>query len=77
MVPRNLGHTSTPIQSATVIRLKAIIAEEAGIDIRELDPDISFANFGIDSLMSITIFSRVQDELALELPSSSFSVFLR
>lgn len=63
------------VQSTIITRLKAIIAEEAGIEIGELDSDISFADFGIDSLLSITISSRVQDELGLNLQSSSFSEF--
>lgn len=63
------------VQSTIITRLKAIIAEEAGIEIGELDSDIPFADFGIDSLLSITISSRVQDELGLNLLSSSFSEF--
>ena len=74
-VPRSLSPAPVPVQSSIITRLKAIIAEEAGIDIGELDSDISFADFGIDSLLSITISSRVQDELGLDLPSSSFSEF--
>ena len=66
-------HTSVP--STIVTRLKAIIAEEAGIDITELNADISFADFGIDSLLSITVASRVQEELNLNMTSSSFSDF--
>lgn len=75
VVPRNLSPAPVPVQSTIIIRLKEIIAAEAGIDIGELDSDISFADFGIDSLLSITISSRVQDELGLNLPSSSFSDF--
>ena len=71
-----LGPPPKPVHSTVIARLKAIIAEEAGIDIGELDSDISFADFGIDSLLSITISSRVQDELGLNLLSSSFSEFL-
>ena len=75
MVPRNLGPAPVPVQNTIITRLKAIIAEEAGIDIGELDSDISFADYGIDSLLSITISSRVQDELGVEWSSSSFSEF--
>ncbi|KAL9033034.1 MAG: hypothetical protein Q9214_007702, partial [Letrouitia sp. 1 TL-2023] len=75
VVPRELSHAPAPIQSTIATRLRAIIAGETGIDIGELDSDILFADFGIDSLMSITISSRAQDELGLDLPSSSFSDF--
>ena len=67
---------SMSVQSSLITRLKSIIAEEAGIDFEELNPDISFADLGIDSLLSITISGRVQDELGLNLLSSSFSEFL-
>lgn len=59
VVPCNLSPAPVPVQSTIIIRLKEIIAAEAGIDIGELDLDISFANFGIDSLLSITISSRM------------------
>ena len=62
-------------QSTIITRLKAIITQEAGIDTGELDLDISFADYGIDSLLSITISSRAQDELGLNLSPASFSDF--
>lgn len=71
----HLDPAPTSVHSNIVTRLKLIIAEEAGIDIGELNSDISFADFGIDSLLSITISSRVQDELGLNLLSSSFIEF--
>lgn len=74
-VSRSLSPAPVPAQDTIITRLKAIIAEEAGIDMGELDSDISFADVGIDSLLSITISSRVQDELSLNLPSSAFSEF--
>ena len=55
--------------------LKAIIAQEAGIAEEDLDPKVPFVDLGIDSLLSITISSRAQDELALNLLSTSFIEF--
>lgn len=75
MVIRNLSPAPVPAQNTILTRLKAIIAEEAGINTEELDSDISFVDFGIDSLLSITISSRVQDELGLNLSPASFSDF--
>ena len=75
MVPPSLSPAPVPVHGTIVTRLKAIITDEAGIDIRELDSDIPFIDYGIDSLLSITISSRVQDELGLILSPSSFSEF--
>lgn len=75
MVPRDLSPGPVPVQSTIITRLKAILAEEAGIDIGQFDPDASFAELGIDSLLSITISSRAQDELGLNMPPSTFSDF--
>ncbi|KAF4628134.1 hypothetical protein G7Y89_g10013 [Cudoniella acicularis] len=63
------------VQNTIIAAFKAIISQEAGIDIAELDSDISFADFGIDSLLSISISGRLQEELGLDLTSSSFSEF--
>ncbi|OCK90224.1 polyketide synthase [Cenococcum geophilum 1.58] len=75
VVPRKQKPAPVPVQNTVITRLKAIISEEAGIDTAELDSDTSFADFGIDSLLSLTISSRLQDELGLNLSSSSFVDF--
>jgi naphtho-gamma-pyrone polyketide synthase len=49
-----------------------IISEEAGLDLAELGESSEFADYGIDSLLSLTISGRLQEELDLELPSSLF-----
>ncbi|KAL9094495.1 MAG: hypothetical protein Q9165_003345 [Trypethelium subeluteriae] len=61
-----------PIQNTITARLKAVVSQEAGIDIAELDLDTPFADFGIDSLLSLTVSGRLQDELGLNLSSSAF-----
>lgn len=53
-------------------RVLAIIAEETGLDAAELGPHSEFADYGIDSLLSLTISGRLQEELGLDLPSSLF-----
>lgn len=72
---RNLSPSSSPIQSTVIKRLKSIISEEAGITIEQLDVDASFTELGIDSLLSITISSRAEDEIGLAMQPSSFSDF--
>nr|P9WET5.1 RecName: Full=Non-reducing polyketide synthase Preu4; Short=NR-PKS Preu4 [Preussia isomera]UNY67716.1 polyketide synthase Preu4 [Preussia isomera] len=49
-----------------------IILEEAQMDEDELDVDAEFADLGVDSLLSLTIASRLQDELGIEIPTSTF-----
>ncbi|KAF2230550.1 ketoacyl-synt-domain-containing protein [Viridothelium virens] len=51
-----------------------IIAEESQIDVADLTNDVSFADIGVDSLLSLVICSRMRDELDLEI--SDRSLFL-
>ena len=76
-VSRDLGPRPVSAQSATIVtRLKAILAEEAGLDVGQMDSDVSFVEKGIISLLSITVFiSRAQDELGLDMSSSTFADF--
>lgn len=53
-------------------RVMAIIAKEAGVEPADLGPNEEFANYGIDSLLSLTICGRIQEELDVDVPSSLF-----
>ncbi|OJJ68001.1 hypothetical protein ASPBRDRAFT_199700 [Aspergillus brasiliensis CBS 101740] len=53
-------------------RVMAIIAKEAGVGPADLGPNEEFANYGIDSLLSLTICGRIQEELDVDVPSSLF-----
>ncbi|KAL2012344.1 hypothetical protein VTN00DRAFT_5062 [Thermoascus crustaceus] len=59
--------------STNLSKVMAIISEEAGIELGELGPSLAFADYGIDSLLSLTISGRLQEELGLSLPSSLFA----
>ncbi|KAI9689658.1 MAG: Type I Iterative PKS [Bogoriella megaspora] len=48
-----------------------IIAEESGIVVSELTGDTSFADVGVDSLLSLVICSRIRDELELDIADRS------
>ncbi|TLD37529.1 6-deoxyerythronolide-B synthase [Venturia nashicola] len=52
--------------------LLSITSEEAGIDLKDLDPSADFADHGVDSLLSLNITGRLKEELGLDLPSSVF-----
>lgn len=56
-----------------VPRVMAIISEEAGLELAELGPNSEFADYGIDSLLSLTISGRLQEELGVSLPSTMFT----
>lgn len=58
--------------SGVMDRILAIISEEVGISPSELTAETEFSEVGIDSLLSLTMTSRFQEELELDLPSSVF-----
>ncbi|GAB1317688.1 hypothetical protein MFIFM68171_07898 [Madurella fahalii] len=53
-------------------RVLSIICQELGVSPTELKPESEFADFGLDSLLSLTITARVREELQKDLPSSLF-----
>ena len=56
-------------------KIMKIILEEAQIGESELDLEADFADLGVDSLLSLTIVSRLQDELDIEVPTSAFMTY--
>jgi len=56
-------------------KLASILSEEAGLDLAELDMHTPFTDYGIDSLLSLTISSRLQEEAGLNISSSAFLDF--
>ena len=50
-----------------------IISEEAGLDLADLAPNLEFADQGIDSLLSLTIFGRIREEMGLNLSPTLFA----
>ncbi|KAL8725152.1 MAG: hypothetical protein Q9166_007527 [cf. Caloplaca sp. 2 TL-2023] len=72
--PTPSKQTPTPSQKqpSKVAGAMKIIAEEAQIDQDEVDPDTEFTDLGVDSLLSLTIASRLQEELGIDISSSAF-----
>ena len=58
---------------STANRALAIVAEEVGLNVSDLVPGANFADFGVDSLLSLNIASRFREELELEVESSLFA----
>ena len=54
-------------------RALAIVADEVGLEASDLVPTATFADFGVDSLLSLNIASRFREELDLEVESTLFS----
>ena len=50
----------------------AIIAEEIGLAVSELAPNTDFADLGVDSLLTLTISSRLREELDMQVSPTLF-----
>ncbi|KAJ6155451.1 hypothetical protein N7470_006017 [Penicillium chermesinum] len=61
--------SSTPSVSG---RALAILAEEVGLSAAEMTDDMNFADYGVDSLLSLTVTGRYREELGLDLDSTIF-----
>ena len=72
--PKPAAKPASPPNSK-IPRVMKIVSDEAGIDLAELTPTSDFSDLGIDSLMSLTITGRIQEELGLELSSSLFAEY--
>ncbi|KAH7564262.1 hypothetical protein BM1_01309 [Bipolaris maydis] len=58
--------------NTTVDKAIDLIAKETGIDAAELTDDAEFANLGIDSLMSLVLSEKFQNELSVKVNGSLF-----
>ncbi|RWA08250.1 hypothetical protein EKO27_g6849 [Xylaria grammica] len=57
---------------STVKKAFEIVASEAGLDITDLADDASFANLGVDSLMSLVIAEKFREQLGVVVSGSLF-----
>lgn len=62
----------SPPTSGVMDRILSIISDEVGISTSDLTAETEFSEVGIDSLLSLTMTSRFQEELDVDLPSSVF-----
>ncbi|KAH8424937.1 uncharacterized protein LDX57_002683 [Aspergillus melleus] len=67
------AHESTKPDAAA--RVMGIIAAESGVALADLSPTDEFTNHGIDSLLSLTICGRIQEEVGIEVSSSLFTEY--
>ena len=54
------------------VRALGILAEEVGLSQSEMTDDLNFADYGVDSLLSLTVTGRYREEMGLDLESSVF-----
>ena len=60
-------------QSGICSRVLNAVAEEVGVPISELSENVVFDDMGVDSLMSLTIISRLREDLDMDLSSTLFT----
>ena len=72
---RKVGRTqSENVDSSHIFsRALVIVADEIGVPVSELTDDSAFADFGVDSLLSLTITARFREELDIEIEPSIFN----
>lgn len=54
-------------------RVIKIVADEVGVDVGELQDDNAFSALGVDSLLSLTVLSKVRELIGIDLPQSTFA----
>ncbi|OOQ85606.1 Conidial yellow pigment biosynthesis polyketide synthase [Penicillium brasilianum] len=55
-----------------VTKALAVLAEEVGLSTSEMTDDLNFADYGVDSLLSLTVTGRYREEMGLDLDSNVF-----
>ena len=64
--------TSSASQSGVTSKILNVIAEEVGIPAKEMSDDSKFSELGVDSLLSLTILSKLRETLQTDLPQTTF-----
>lgn len=49
-----------------------VLGEELGMEVQDLEKNATFAEIGVDSLMSLTVVGRLRESFCLDLPSTIF-----
>ncbi|KAJ5913137.1 hypothetical protein N7504_002020 [Penicillium tannophilum] len=64
----------SPKSAGSGIAVKAlnILAEEVGLSASEMTDDLNFADYGVDSLLSLTVTGRYREEMNLDFDSNVF-----
>ena len=65
--------SSKPSRPDSLSKVLSVIAAETGVAPEELTDESDIAELGIDSLMSLTILSKLRETLQVDLPQSTFN----
>ncbi|KAL2260542.1 hypothetical protein VTK26DRAFT_5418 [Humicola hyalothermophila] len=71
VTPSTIGKVSEKLRGATS-QIMEILAREIGCNLDELADSMLWNDFGVDSLMGLTVSAKIREELELEVPSQSF-----
>ncbi|KAL9086664.1 MAG: hypothetical protein Q9165_006983 [Trypethelium subeluteriae] len=71
-VPTQTATAPTAVSDSTASKALHVIAKEAALEVADLDDEASFANLGIDSLMSLVIAEKLRRELDVKVTGSLF-----
>ncbi|KAL4995984.1 hypothetical protein BDV10DRAFT_202678 [Aspergillus recurvatus] len=66
------GNNAALDNTSTAAKALMLVAKEAGMDVAELVDGASFANLGVDSLMSLVIAEKFREELGVTVTGSLF-----
>jgi len=72
--PQQLAPTAArkSAESSLVAKALAMVVEETGVPLSDLSNDSAFADFGVDSLLSLNLSGRFREELEVDIESSFF-----
>jgi len=71
--PTKVGGIQAKFTKSVAVDVVDILAQEVGVSHDELADNIAFSDLGVDSLMSLTVCSRLREELDLEIDSHAFN----
>ncbi|KEZ40717.1 Conidial yellow pigment biosynthesis polyketide synthase [Scedosporium apiospermum] len=72
VTPANISTVNAKLAGSVVTAVLDILAKEIGVTEDELADNIAFTDFGVDSLMSLTVSGRLREELELDIDSNAF-----
>ena len=70
--PSKVALPSKPASSEITVRALAIIADEVGVPASDLNDGSSFAELGVDSLLSLNITGKFREELDIDMATTGF-----
>lgn len=70
--PARAAPSSKSAPLSIIVKALGILAEEVGLSASEMTDDLNFADYGVDSLLSLTVTGRYREEMGLDLDSSVF-----